>query len=236
MRCGLRSDLITQNLLYTNNDNELFFDRELSWLSFNERVIKTSTNKNIPLAERLRFLIISAYNFDEFYMVRVAGLLQLLFRKYKTVPYTGKRIDELMTAILLTTENLKTSQSECLKEIINEFKTQDILIFNKNKFTKKENLWLKKYYVENILPLLVPTTLDPAHPFPFIYNQEKGIFFEMKDEKGNEINSLILLSKNIERFIRLPGKKLKFVLVENLITQFFEMIYPRYKLKKIWIV
>ena len=64
MRCRLRSDLITQSLLYTNNDNELFFDRELSWLSFNERVIKTSTNKNIPLAERLRFLIISAYNFD----------------------------------------------------------------------------------------------------------------------------------------------------------------------------
>ena len=232
MRHGLRSDLITQNLLYTNNDNELFFDRELSWLSFNERVIKTSTNKNIPLAERLRFLIISAYNLDEFYMVRVAGLLQLLSRKYKTVPYTGKRIDELMTAILLTTENLKTSQSECLKEIINEFKTQDILIFNKNKFTKKDNLWLKKYYVENILPLLVPTTLDQNHPFPFIHNQEKGIFFEMKDEKGNEINSVILLSKNIERFIRLPGEKLKFVLVENLITQFFEMIYPRYKLKK----
>ena len=72
MRHGLRSDLITQNLLYTNNDNELFFDRELSWLSFNERVIKTSTNKNIPLAERLRFLIISSYNLDEFYMVHIA--------------------------------------------------------------------------------------------------------------------------------------------------------------------
>ena len=134
MRYGLRSDLITQNLLYINNDNELFFDRELSWLSFNERVLKTSTNKNIPLAERLRFLIISSYNFDEFYMVRVAGLLQLLSRKYKTVPYTGKRIDELMTAILLMSKNLKKYQAESLKEIINEFKTEDILIFNENKF------------------------------------------------------------------------------------------------------
>ncbi len=228
----MRSNLTTQNLLYSSDKNELFFDRELSWLSFNERVLKTSSDKKLPLAERLRFLIISSYNFDEFYMVRVAGLRQLLSREYKTVPYTGKRIDELMYQILLSTKNLKKNQSKHLKEIINQFKTQDIFILNDHKFTKKENLWLRKYYVENILPLLSPTTLDPDQPFPFIYNQSKGIFFEMNDENGNEINSVILFSKNIKRFVRLPGEKIKFILVENLITQFFKMIYPQYQLKK----
>ncbi len=227
----MESKLTTQELLYSKDQNEIYFDRELSWLSFNERVLKTASNPEIPLAERLNFLIICCNNLDEFYMVRVAGLQQLIAKKFKTIPHTGKRIDELMKQIFYFTKLLKKYQNEYLHEIINKFKKKEIHIFDDKNLNKKENVWLKKYYIENILPLLAPTSLDPAHSFPFISNQGKGLFLEMENVNGKSVNSLLILPKNIERFIRLPGDKQKYVLLENLIIKFLDMIYPGYKLK-----
>ena len=230
METKLINNLSTQKLDYLGK-KEIFFDRELSWLSFNERVLKTGFDNTIPIGERLRFLTISATNLDEFFMVRVAGLYQLMTRKYEIIPFTGKRIDTLMTEILSTIIKLKSTQNILLEKLIDELKNIKIKFYKIENLSQKENEWVEKYYEENILPLIAPTTLDPAHPFPFIQNQGKGLFIEMSYGKNKEINSVILLPKNLNRFIRLPGEEHKYIFLEDLITRFIDKIYPNHKLK-----
>ncbi len=229
MEIKLKNNLTTQKLDYLGK-KDLFFDRELSWLSFNERVLKTAFDLTIPIGERLRFLTISATNLDEFFMVRVAGLYQLMARKYEIIPFTGKRIDSLMIEIFSLTKKLKLNQNILLKNLIDELKKNKINFCKIEALTSKENNWIEKYYEENIIPLIVPTTLDPAHPFPFIQNQGKGLFIEMSRGKNREINSVILLPKNLNRFVRLPGEEHKYILLEDLITRFINKIYPNHKL------
>ncbi len=230
MEIKLKNNLTTQKLDYLGK-KDLFFDRELSWLSFNERVLKTAFDLTIPIGERLRFLTISATNLDEFFMVRIAGLYQLMARKYEIIPFTGKRIDTLMNEILSLVRKLKLNQDVLLKNLIHEFKKNKIKFCKIEDLSQEENKWIEKYYEENIIPLIAPTTLDPAHPFPFIQNQGKGLFIEMSHGKNKEINSVILLPKNLNRFIRLLGEEHRYVLLEDLITRFIDKIYPNHQLK-----
>ncbi len=224
-------NLSTEKLNYLG-EKEQYFDRELSWLSFNERVLKTGFVQTIPIAERLKFLTISATNLDEFFMVRIAGLYQLMARKFEVIPFTGKRIDTLMCEILSLVKNLKTIQNLLLTELTQQFKELNINFYKISDLHKRQINWIEKYYEDFIIPLIVPTTLDPAHPFPFIHNQGKGLFFEMIDDKKNEINSVILLPKNLNRFVRLPGEEHNYIFIEDLIGKFLEKIYPNYELKK----
>ncbi len=230
MEIKLKINLKTQKLDYLGK-KDIFFDRELSWLSFNERVLKTALDLTIPIGERLRFLTISATNLDEFFMVRIAGLYQLIARKYEIIPFTGKRIDTLMNEISSLIRKLKLNQDVLLKNLIHELKKFKISFCKIEDLSQKENKWIEKYYEENIIPLIAPTTLDPAHPFPFIQNQGKGLLIEMLYGKNKEINSVILLPKNLNRFVRLPGEEHKYILLEDLIARFIDKIYPNHKLK-----
>ena len=221
---------ITKKLI--NNQNDRYFDREISWLSFNERVLLQAYDKTIPYGERLRFVTISSENLDEFYMVRIAGLHQLISQGFNTVPETGMRADELFKTVLNASRDLKNKQQRCLNYLLNEKEDCDVSILFDNKWTKNELEWLKEYYEQNILPLLTPTTLDPAHPFPFIQNKGKCVLMEMKDTKNKNINCVVLLPENIDRFIRLPGENQRCAMLETLVTKFVHLIYPEYKLLK----
>ena len=221
---------ITKKLIHNQNDR--YFDREISWLSFNERVLLQAYDKTIPYGERLRFVTISSENLDEFYMVRIAGLHQLISQGFNTVPETGMRADELFKTVLNASKDLKNKQQRSLNYLLNEKDDCDVSILFDNKWTKNELEWLKEYYEQNILPLLTPTTLDPAHPFPFIQNKGKCVLMEMKDTKNKNINCVVLLPDNIDRFIRLPGENQRYAMLETLVTKFVHLIYPEYKLLK----
>ena len=215
-----------------HNIKDRYFDREINWLSFNERVLLNAYDNAIPLGERLRFITISSENLDEFYMVRIAGLLQLISQGSKIVPETGMRADELLKSILSASKELKNKQQKCLKYLLNQEEDCKFSILFENQWNKNESKWLEEYYEENILPLLTPTTLDPAHPFPFIQNKGKCVLMEMKDKNRNNINCVVLLPDNIDRFIRLPGELQKYAMLETLVTKFVHLIYPEYKLLK----
>ena len=159
----LSFDLSTKKII--NDQNDRYFDREISWLSFNERVLLQVYDKKIPYGERLRYITISSQNLDEFYMVRVAGLHQLISQGFNTVPETGMRADELLKTVLNASKDLKNKQQRCLNYLLNEKEDCDVSILFDNKWTKNELEWLKEYYEQNILPLLTPTTLDPAPLF-----------------------------------------------------------------------
>ena len=182
MEIKLKNNLKTQKLDYLGK-KDLFFDRELSWLSFNERVLKTAFDLTIPIGERLRFLTISATNLDEFFMVRIAGLYQLIARKYEIIPFTGKRIDTLMNEISSLTRKLKLNQDVLLKNLIHELKRYKLSFCKIEDLSQKENKWIEKYFEENIIPLIAPTTLDPAHPFLSFKIKVRGCLLKCHKEQ-----------------------------------------------------
>ncbi len=228
---GNNMKLSTFNLIKENQKDQIYFDRELSWLSFNERVLNTSLDPLMPIGERLNFISISSDNLDEFCMVRLAGILQLIERGYKIFPETNNRIDELLEEIINRRSKLLKNQEIILKKTLFELKEKKIEIVNKENLGVFEKKWLRNWYKDKFLKLLSPITLDPNHPFPFIQNQGKAIFLEMKSPKNKVLKSVISIPENFDRFILLPGKNMRFVLVEEIIILFIDFFYPNHKVE-----
>ena len=211
------------------NQNDRYFDREISWLSFNQRVLLQAYDETIPFGERLRFVCISSENLDEFYMVRIAGLLHLIDNKYNVIPDTGMRTDELLGSVLNEANKLQNKQQQCIQNLL-DHENCNFSILGENQLVEDDLKWLQEYYEQNILPLLTPITLDPAHPFPFIPNKGKCVLLEMQDSHKKDKNCVVLLPDNIDRFIRLPGESQRYVMLETLVISFVNLIYPDHRL------
>ena len=220
----------TEKLIIGDQPEVRFFNRELSWLSFNERVLAQHSRLDVPLGEKLRFIAISANNLDEFFMVRIAGLKQLEKRGYLTVPETDERLDELLVKIEERCGKLQNQQQTAFNSVFSQL-SNVCKIIDINKLNKKEVCWLRNQYSENILPLLSPTTLDPSHPFPFIQNKGMGLLLELLDQQDKLMRAVVILPDSCPRFIRLPGASFRFIRVENAITTFLSLIFPKYKIK-----
>lgn len=222
---------VTDATLQSNRGDERYFNRELSWLAFNERVLALAADRALPLAERLRFVSISAENLQEFFSVRIAGLHQLLSRGVRRVPNDDSQIESLLELLHRRSYALQVKQCELLEEIRLLFADEGIMILHEMPDDEAEVEWLKDHFNTNVLPLLTPTTLDPAHPFPFFHNQGKGMILELSNASEKELHSVILLPENLGRFVKLPGEGLRFILVEAVIEAFMAKIYPKHKLK-----
>lgn len=221
----------TKRLIDPHADNTSFFNRELSWLAFNERVLANSYDNDIPLAERLRFVTIAANNLDEFYMIRLAGLYQLSTRGFTTLPDQNISLDYLILKITERAKQLEINQREQLNLILDECSKVGVFLTDETMLTSSDMQWLKSWYENQILPLLAPTTLDPSHPFPFIQNNGRGVFFELCSASGKIINSVILIPENVKRFIRLPGREVRVACIDTVIKMFINIIYPQYTVK-----
>ena len=222
---------ITDPILSADEGDPRYFNRELSWLAFNERVLALAEDVSLPLAERLRFVSISADNLHEFFMVRIAGLRQLRQRGVHRVPVDDSEIETLLDLLHQRSRRLMQKQDRLLATLITEFASEDIQIMDKVPSAVDDLEWLEEYFLTNILPLLTPTILDPAHPFPFFHNQGKGMIFEMMDASTKPVHGVILLPENLDRFVKLPGDNLRFVLVEAVIGAFIDKIYTKHNLK-----
>lgn len=222
---------LTDAILPASRTEDRYFNRELSWLAFNERVLALADDGNLPLGERLRFVTISAENLEEFFSVRIAGLRQLLTRGVKRVPVDDSEIEVLLDQLHRRSYALQAKQTALLDELCAEFQAENIQILDNVPADQNDRQWLKTHFTNNILPLLTPTTLDPAHPFPFFHNQGKGMILELSDESKKTVNSVILLPENLARFVKLPGDGLRFVLVEAVIKTFMRQLYPKHTIK-----
>ena len=226
MFCGL-----TESILPAANSDNRYFNRELSWLAFNERVLALAEDRTLPLAERLRFVSISADNLHEFFMVRIAGLRQLHQRGVHRVPVEDTEIEMLLSLLHQRSSALMDKQNRLLAALITAFRAENIFILDEVPNDGEDLEWLEMHFITNILPLLTPTTLDPAHPFPFFHNQGKGMLFELADTHKKRVHGVILLPENLGRFVKLPGNNLRFVLVEAVIKAFIGKIYTKHVLK-----
>ena len=206
-----------------------FFNRELSWLAFNRRVLEEACNPRHPLLERLRFLSISASNLDEFFMVRVAGLKAHQALGVEERSADGMTTAQQLAAVTAESDRLVASQKDVWRSLREALAGEDLIFVGQEPLDAKAETWLDSYFREQIFPLLTPQAIDPAHPFPFIPNQGFSLIFELKRGKTH-IRELIMLPAGVPRFIRIPGGDARYIALETLIRRKTDYLFPKYEL------
>jgi polyphosphate kinase len=210
---------------------EHFINRELSWLAFNERVLEEAWNPSHPLLERLRFLSISASNLDEFYMVRVAGLKALLTAAVTTVSIDGLTPRQQLQAINERVARLMEDQQRVWHELTALLRQRGLEVIQDEELTPAEADWLREYFLDEVLAILTPIAIDPAHPFPFIPNTGMGLVMELDRPQQEPLVGLVLLPPKLERFVRIPGPIIRFVRMEQVIQRFMDQLFPGFDAK-----
>jgi polyphosphate kinase len=209
---------------------ERFFNRELSWLAFNERVMQEADNPNHPLLERLRFLSISSSNLDEFYMVRVAGLKGQVEAGIKVPSEDGMTPQQQLTEINARAKRLITNQLSTWRSLTKELDGHGISVVEPAQLSDKELDWLEAYFLDEVFPVLTPLAVDPAHPFPFIPNLGIAIALELKSTRdGEPLHGLIRLTDQIPRFVQVPGKTTRYLPMEQVVRLFTRHLFPDLK-------
>lgn len=208
-----------------------FINRELSWLQFNQRVLEEASNRAHPLMERLRFLSISASNLDEFYMVRVAGLKAQVATGVSSASPDKMTPVQQLRAIDESVAELRQRQQRSAKEILAELDAEGIELVSPENLTEYDLSWLSKRYQEQIFPVLSPLAVDPAHPFPFIPNLGYTLVLDLENESdGEHMVALVILPNQLKRFIRLPGKKIRYISLVKVVLMFLDQLFPGFHL------
>src|SRR5271168_1943668 len=204
-----------------------FVNRELSWLAFNERVLEEADGPGHPLLERLRFLSISASNLDEFYMVRVAGLKGQLQAGIMTVSQDGLTPAQQLDAIQQRAGKLMRDQQVSWLAVRGKLAVADVFVVNPTDLEPGDRTWLERRFEADIFPVLTPLAMDPAHPFPFVANRGFGLALQLERVSDSErLQALILIPASVDRFVRLPGDRLRFILIEQIIGMFLDHLFP----------
>ena len=208
-----------------------YFNRELSWLQFNRRVLEEASNRSHPLLERLRFLSISGSNLDEFFMVRVAGLRGQQIRKIEELSVDGMTASEQLEAVTIEADALMADQQKLWQQLRKHLAKEGIAVIDPSEIGKKAEAAVEQHFREQILPVLTPQVLDPGHPFPFIPNLGLSVIFEMRRLHDKElVRQLIMIPSALPRFIRVPGSRRRFVPIEELIKSYVGLLFPDHKL------
>jgi polyphosphate kinase len=209
---------------------ERFFNRELSWLDFNSRVLAEARNPHHPLLERLRFLSISGSNLDEFFMVRAAGLVAQLREQVEEISQDGLNQAEQLALIRAQTRVLMAEQDRLWLQLREELGENGIDLVEAHELTKEDHVFLDQRFLEQILPVVTPIAIDPAHPFPFILNRGFVLAAELKNRSDNNImRALLPIPHQLERFVRLPGTVARFMSLENMLALFLPRLFPGYE-------
>jgi polyphosphate kinase len=208
-----------------------YFNRELSWLAFNKRVLEEAENKAHPLLERLRFLSISGSNLDEFFMVRVAGLKGQQIAGVEERSTDGLTPTQQLDAISEEADSLVVSQQAEWQVLREHLAEADFDVLSADELTEEERTWLAAHFREQILPVLTPQAIDPSHPFPFIPNGGFSLIFALHNPAQEDpLTELLMIPSTLPRFIRLPGKDVRFIAIETVIRAHLDILFPGFGL------
>ncbi|KMS54967.1 polyphosphate kinase [Novosphingobium barchaimii LL02] len=221
---GETADLGTQPARY--------FNRELSWLAFNERVLAEASNPDYPLLERLRFLSISGSNIDEFLMVRVAGLAGQVRRQIEEISIDGLTPQQALAVThekVLELEQVQQNSWEALKVQLAE---AGVAVIGENdRLDRERERWLRDYFIEHVMPVITPQAIDPAHPFPFVANQGIGVLFSLTRVADDApVMEMVLIPAPLPRFVRIPGEKAAWISIEDIICRNTAELFPGFAL------
>ena len=214
-----------------------YFNRELSWLNFNKRVMEEAENERQPLLERLRFLSISANNLDEFYMVRVAGLRAQVVAGIETPSQDGLTPVQQLDRINRSVAELTAHQQERWVTLEASLGEAGIHVLSADQLAETERNWLEDHFLNQIFPVLTPIAVDPAHPFPFIPNFGFSLGLELVREGSfRTMHALLPIPPQLDRFIRLPqeadeGAPIRFIRLETVVGIFVSRLFPGYRVR-----
>ncbi|MYM56532.1 RNA degradosome polyphosphate kinase [Thalassovita mangrovi] len=211
-----------------------FYNRELSWLGFNWRVLEEAENPRVPLLERVRFLSISATNLDEFYTVRVAGLRELKREGHTAPAQDGLSPAEQLVLINEDARNLMQEQQRIFGDLRKELAGENIFILDRNDVPEDDKPYLLDIFLNKVFPVLSPLAVDPAHPFPFIPNTGFSLALRMERRSDKrQLTTLLPIPQQIDRFVRLPNAESgdRFLPLEELLLLFAEKLFPGYVMK-----
>jgi len=211
-----------------------FYNRELSWLGFNWRVLEEAKNPRVPLLERLRFLSISAGNLDEFYTVRVAGLRELAQAGNTTPASDGLTPAQQLVLINEDARKLMTEQQRVLVDLMSEMDDQNIMLERAADLDAADLAYLDDVFLHRVFAVLTPLAIDPAHPFPFIPNTGYALALQLERTSDKRpLQALLPIPAQIDRFVALPAAEgsLRFLPLEDLLVLKVPGLFPGYKLK-----
>ncbi|MBN9145196.1 MULTISPECIES: RNA degradosome polyphosphate kinase [unclassified Novosphingobium] len=211
-----------------------FFNRELSWLTFNQRVLEEARRMEYPLLERLRFLSISGNNLDEFLMVRVAGLAGQVRRHIAEVSIDGLTPPRQLAAIRDEVMRLEAMQQEIWLELREALEGEGIHVVGDRggrSLDPVQSRWLKDYFLDRILPVITPQAIDPAHPFPFVTNGGMGVMMSLtRIADGAQVMEMVLIPAALPRYVRIPGDdEAAYVSIADVIWLNAESLFPGFQ-------
>ncbi len=216
-----------------------YVNRELSWLEFNYRVLSEVRDKTLPLFERLKFLSITASNLDEFFMVRVASLKDMVHAKYDKEDIAGLKPQEQLEKISVKTHELVAQQySAYNRSLVPALKQQGLCVIeNHEDLNKEQKKYADKYFEENVYPVLTPMAFDSSRPFPLVRNKTLNIAALLKKKKGDEEPefAMVQVPSVLPRFVELPvsagkdGRELRnIILLEQIIERNMQTLFLNY--------
>ena len=210
-----------------------FFNRELSWLGFNWRVLEEAENPRVPLLERVRFLSISATNLDEFYTVRVAGLRELAHAGSTVPAADGMTAAQQLVMIDEDARRLMEAQQRIFSNLQREMATENIVLMSSADLGEDQRKHLETVFLSNVFPVLSPLAVDPAHPFPFIPNTGYSLALELERKRDKRVlRALLPIPAQIDRFVQVPSDDgvLRFLPLEELLILTLDHLFPGYRL------
>ena len=190
------------------NDPQYYFNRELSWLEFNRRVLAEAMDERTPLLERLKFMAIFSSNLDEFFMVRVAALKQQVAAGVSKLSADGRTASQQLEAIAEVLTPMFESLHEHFEKVLRQKLTKlGVNILNYVDLNQEQRNYLNSYFEDYIFPVLTPLAVDPSHPFPYISNLSLNLAVVLKDPASNhELFARVKIPKVLPRFVNLPAE------------------------------
>lgn len=213
------------------NKPEYFFNRELSWLKFNLRVLREAGVKTTPLLERLKFVAITASNLDEFFMVRVAGLWDQYENGINKRDAAGLTVKAQLEEISKAAHDQMKLLNKYLLSLVKELREAGIYICRVSELSEKGRRWLEAYYQEEIFPVLTPMAVDASRPFPFLANKTLNLAVELTNQEGEDSMGIVQVPSVLPRLLEVSGEeKRSFVFLEDVINEHCSDLYSGCKI------
>jgi len=212
---------------------ELYLNRELTWLNFNNRVLHEAQDTRNPLLERIKFLAIASSNIDEFFMKRIGGLKLQLAANVHQLTVDGRTPQQQISECNAAVIKMQLRMRDIYLALVKNLKSKGIVVARYESTTKAQKEFLRRHYLKNILPLVTPLAMDPAHPFPFISNLSLNLLVTLRyrDEDEPIMNRIkVPLGSGVPRFLKIEGAEV-FVPLEEVMANNLDLLFPEMEIE-----